>query len=173
MTATFTPVPGADPEVVADITRQLALPIARPRKAPRRSLAAARALMERRGEATLTAEPEAPGKSAKVTVRVYFMSEGGEIVAMDTGPLTTRAADELEHDCLRSDSDAIGVLRMKLDGSWCGSPRGFEFLAIVDPRWGRQRLDIKVVAHTARTARVLPALTTPPVLVESDERKAA
>lgn len=72
--------------------------------------------MEKRGAANLAATAPSPAKSARMKVRVWYVSEGGEVLAMDSGPLTEQGADKLRAECLRSSSDAVAVATVMPDG---------------------------------------------------------
>ncbi len=50
----------------------------------------------KRGAAFLEGSPEAPKKSAKEIVSIFYESQGGEILRVDTALLTWSEADALE-----------------------------------------------------------------------------
>ncbi len=67
---------------------------------------------ERRGLANLAAKRPAPPKSARWVVRIYYRSQGDELLCCDSDPLTRAKAD-----ALRTSLNGSEVSR-QVDGEW-------------------------------------------------------
>ncbi len=70
----------------------------------------------RKGLSNLSTKPATPVRSATFRVTVFYRSEGGEILAMETGPLTKLQAYALRSECERTSSDALGCQMVWPDG---------------------------------------------------------
>lgn len=58
----------------------------------------------------ILARTEAPApKAARTCVRAYYRSQGGEVLAVDCGPMTWQAAEALEWDLTGTHSDCLRV----------------------------------------------------------------
>lgn len=87
--------------------------------------------LERRGLRNLTAARPAPPKSATCVVRIYYRSEGGEILCCDSDRLTCARASALMDEMLRSCCDAIHAEIRPANGfgrSPTGRPEGSRFV---------------------------------------------
>jgi hypothetical protein len=62
--------------------------------------------LERRGLRNLTALPRPLSKRAVQIVRIYYRSQGGELLCCDSDPLTWQAADKLRSEMRAPCSDA-------------------------------------------------------------------
>lgn len=103
----FRPAPGLPPaDAVAFVARLHAVtaPASVPRK---RSRAAVLAALARAGESRLAAIPAPAPKTAKWIVRIAYRSEGGEILAFHTAPMTRGAADLLASEHRATQSAAL------------------------------------------------------------------
>lgn len=65
--------------------------------------------LERHGKSVLEAAPVAPPKSASKCVRIYYKSEGGELLCVEAAPLTHHAASELVFKYSMKASGAVHV----------------------------------------------------------------
>lgn len=72
--------------------------------------------LETRGARNLAAPAPAAPKGKTHTVRIWYRSEGGEILACDSRPLSLAAARALEAQMRRPDSEAVGA-QILVDGS--------------------------------------------------------
>ncbi len=103
------------------------------------------ALLARQGRKVLEAPAAAPKKTARTIVRIYYTSAGGELLAVDAGPMTWQEADKLTS---------------LLD-------RG---IAVKYERYGMH--ENRIPWQRARVV-VMPSQAAPPVLIESSEKEAA
>ena len=70
---------------------------------------------ETRGARNLAAPAPSPSKSATWIVRIWYRSQGGELLACDSRPLTRGQADDLAWQMRRNDSDAVDAEVWRVD----------------------------------------------------------
>ena len=80
----------------------------------------------KRGRAVLEAHPQPRRKSEKTVLRIYYVSAGGDLLCIDSAPMTWQAADKLKASLAPQNSMAVRV----------------EVYGIDEPRsaWNRARL---------------------------------
>lgn len=147
-TVYFTPSATCPPTVALDVQRQLALPI--DRKAPARARTAKQgaAARDKAGEARLTAIAKLPADLSRAHVaRIVYESEGGDLIAVDSDPLTSAQAHALASDCNASHCAAIGAQVLPWDRARKDAPGAS---VIVVPKYA-----LRDAYKERRTARLI------------------
>lgn len=117
----------------------------------------------RKGLSNLSAKPATPAKSARFRVTVFYRSQGGEILAMETGPLTKVEACALRSACERTDSDALGCVM-----SWPDGKENGDWYAEGKDAFGAKRL-ARTFPQEALTARRVAVPATFERISDSDQ----
>lgn len=125
--------------------------------------------LARRGRSVLTAELPAPRTTARVRVRIYYRSEGGDVLACDSDPLTPQAAQDLCFAMRREDSAALHAALVDVEGREHGAvPKSCDGARLVTlPSQGQAPTMREVEEEPAELAAVPPPVAPPTPQLES------